>query len=207
MSPLFAATLAVAKHLCDSAWMRGYLQTHLAGRIEFNAIRAPTHRHGILTTSEHSATELNFKYEFHLSYVALRQSTAPMDPRAIRERISMIAPFDPPTDCAKEPICFDTQVSFMVIGREENDWTAFCNVDTWYDLTSQVDLFLEAEIDGPSACERDAIKNCDSAKEYFLVVLSQRLRQIKLEWRNVLDLLMTRLDTYVSVTVAGMYKC
>ena len=199
MSPICAATLAVAKHLFDRSWMRGYLQTNLAGRIDFSVLEAPTHRHHILTASRHADPDLNFKYEFHLSYVALRQSNTFMDPRGIRECISMIAPFDSPTKCGEEPICFDAQASFMIIGKKENDWTAFCNVDTWFDTTSQVDLFLEDDIDGPSACARSAIKDCNSAKEYFLVVLSQRLRQIKLEWRNVLDLLMTRLDTYVSV--------
>lgn len=204
MSPLCAAALFVKENPDFVNVIRAYLQCHLAGQIQFKAL--PSKAHHVCPTNEwprHIAVERKFTYEFHLPYVVLRdREHTPPDRRAIRQWAPLIEPLDEASDryasSLKTMGCYDAQVSLIVVGRHENNWKAYCNVDTYYGGQPEIEWFIKEELDAPAGDARSATDDvCTHPREYFLLVLSHRMRQISHEWSNVATALCQRLADYV----------
>ena len=106
----------------------------------------------------------------------------------------MIKPLD---KVSAELVCHEAQISFLIVGVNERRWTAYCCVDTWFKSEQSAEAYLSRDQDGPTGGARDASQSRWNPREYFLLVLSQRISQISREWRNVFTVLMTRLDSYV----------
>ena len=141
-------------------------------------------------------TELSFSIGFHLSYVALREGCVLSDPRGVRQSYSMIRPLGDSND-VDELFYYDAQISFLITGTNESQWTAYCIVDTYMGSEQNTEAYFQQHLDGPSGGAIDESQPCWNPREYFLLVLSQRIRQTTREWANVISALMERLDAYV----------
>lgn len=98
----------------------------------------------------------------------------------------------------------ESQISLLVTGIDEWAWTAHCLVDTHHGNVESVQNYREAENDGPSgeAMERPAW----NPREYFLLVLSRRFRQVTKEWDMIVRSFDSRLQLHVGIIMedAGM---
>jgi hypothetical protein len=200
MTPSYAAAIAIRDEEIYQTSLRRYLQCHVAGEIEFLALQTPHSSGKGIDWPRHVNPKYAFVFEFHMSYVVLRKAGAGPDTRGVREYISMIEPLETDVGSAQELICYDAQISFMIVGKSEDCWKAYCNVDTWFGSEQELERYIARDQDAPSGGARLASDLCLNPKEYFLLVLGQRFRQIGMEWGNICTVLMARLDTYVSTT-------
>jgi hypothetical protein len=198
MTPHYATAIATQEQADYRLSLRRYLQCHVAGEIDFLAVQQDKQIHPEIDSPKHLNPQHSFSYEFHMSYVALRKAGAGPDPRGIREHISMIEPLELAIGSVEELICYDAQTSGLVIGRDDNDWKAYCNTDDWFQCGQTVEVYLAKDQDGPSGGGKRASDTSWNPREYFLLVLTQRLWQSNMEWSNVFSILMARLDSYVS---------
>jgi hypothetical protein len=134
---------------------------------------------------------------FHISYVALRPGAMNSDPRGLRQSYSMIKPIQSAFD---DLYYHDAQVSFLVAGTNELQWSAYCLIDTFFGGEQDAEEYVRRRQDGPSGGARQDTEPCWDPREYFLLVLSQRMSQISREWGNFFTVLMSRLDLYASLT-------
>lgn len=204
MTPLYAAAVAVRDEEMYQSFLKKYLQCHVAGEVVFNAFQNPHTVGECIDWPRHVNPKSAFHFEFHMSYVALRKAGAGADPRGVRAHISMIEPLEVDVGLAEELICYDAQISFMIVGKSDDCWKAYCNVDSWFGSEKDVDTYLANDEDGPSGGTRLASDLCLNPKEYFLLVLSQRFRQLGMEWGNLCDVLMARTDAYVRTVIKLM---
>lgn len=199
MTPEGAVAVVTKEDPAYAFSLRRYLQCHVGGEVEFLALAAQTSLQPGHSNDwpRHLNPDINFVFEFHLSYVAIREEGAGKDPRGIRECVTMIEALTSSEGSTKDIICYDAQISCMVIGKSNNDWKAYCNVDTWYKSEQNVETYFASGQDAPSGGARDASDACWNPREYFLLILCQRFRQTGMEWGNTFTVLMARLDTYV----------
>lgn len=184
---------------CFVATLRVFLNSYITGEIYFFANAYMPHDptrycSNLQVHPQHVRPESKFSMGFHLSYVALRDGGAYSDSRGIRQSYSMIKPLE---RVAAELVCHDAQISFLLVGVNERCWTAYCCVDTWFKSEQSAEAYVSRDQDGPTGGAGDASQPCWNPREYFLLVLSQRISQISREWRNVFTVFMTRLDSYV----------
>lgn len=205
ISPLCAATLGVRENPDFVHSFREYLQCHLEGETRFLALKPRAHnasRHN--DWPRHVAVARKFTYEFHFRFVALRdRAVSGPDPRHIRNWYRLIAPFKKSDDALKKEedydlACYDATTSFLVIGKDEKDWKAYCNTDTYFDDNMPIEKYIDDELDAPAGDARSATdRPCTDPREYFLLILAHRLRQLSHEWGNVSSALFNRLSAYV----------
>lgn len=135
-----------------------------------------------------------FVFEFHLPYCALREGQPITDTRRLRRHHTMLNPVEQSRD---ELFCYDAQISFLITGVDEWLWTAYCCVDMFFGSEQDPETYYIREVDGPSGGERSEDYPTWNPREYFMLVLSQRVTQITREWENVLYELCSRLEVYV----------
>ena len=198
MTPLYAAAIVIRDEEMYQAPLKQYLQCHVAGEVAFHALQNMHPSGECLDWPRHVKPKYAFVFEFHLSYVALRKAGAGPDPRGVRAHVSMMETLEVDVGSAEELVCYDAQISFMIVGKGDDSWKAYCNVDTWFGSENNVETYLASDKDGPSGGARLASDPWLHPKEYFLLVLSQRFRQIGVEWGNICTVLMEWTDTYVS---------
>ena len=194
MTPLCAVALAATVAGSFAAELKMFLQAHLLGEIYFFASMHSPDPPGWDTAQNHPHAELAFSLGFHLSYVALRKGAILSDARGIRQSYSMIESIG---DSADELFYYDAQISFLIIGTDEANWTAYCITDNYMGSRESIEDYVTQNADGPSGGALKESQLCWSPKEYFLLVLSKRIKQTNQEWGNVISTLMERLDAYV----------
>ncbi|KAK5077606.1 hypothetical protein LTR24_009496 [Lithohypha guttulata] len=123
------------------------------------------------------------------------------DPRHLRNWYRLIAPLKRDRALEKEKdydlACYDATTSFLVIGTDETDWKAYCNTDTYFGDNMPIDKYIDDNLDAPAGDARSATdKPCMDPREYFLLILAHRLRQLSHEWGNVSSALLNRLSAY-----------
>ena len=198
MTPVYARIIATCEELAYRAPLRRYLQSHISGEIQFQAIQT-AHADGADTVwPRHVNAQYAFDFELHLSYVAIRNTPARPDPRGIREHAYMVEPYDAPLGSHQDIVCYDAQISFIVVGKDTDNWKAYCNVDTWFDSEPSVEEYYDRGQNPASGGVRSADDPCLNPMECFLLVLCHRLRHTGMEWGTVLTILMERVDAYVS---------
>jgi hypothetical protein len=178
-----------------AAQLKVFLQAYLLGEIYFFATTHTTEAPIRDSSQLRLHAELTFSMGFHLSYVALRDDPEFSDPRGVRQSYSMIKPMG--DFSANELFYYDAQVSFLVIGIDETHWSAYCIVDTFLGSDQGTNAYFMRKEDGPSGGARSESQPCWNPREYFLLVLSQRIKQSTREWGNMISTLMERLDVYV----------
>ena len=200
MTPLNAIATVIREEGTYQGSLKRYLQGHVSGEILFDSWQAMPCSGACIDRPRHVKPGCAFGFEFHLSYVVLRRAGTGLDPRGVRQQISMLEPLDDDVGSSEELICYDAQISFIILGKNDNCWKAYCNVDTWFGSESDVETYLANDKDGPSGGTRLASDLPLNPTEYFLLVMSHRFRQTGMEWGNLCTVLMTRLDTYVSMS-------
>lgn len=205
MTPLNAIATVIGEEAMYQGSLKRYLQCHVNGEILFDSWQALPCSGACVDWPRHVRPGCDFGFEFHLSYVALRKAGSGVDPRGIRQQISMLEPLDADVASAEELICYDAQISFTILGKNKTCWKAYCNVDTWFGSEIDVETYLAKDKDAPSGGTRLASGLCLNPTEYFLLVMRHRFRQTGMEWGNLCTVLMTRLDTYVSTTTRPPY--
>ena len=196
LTPLCAVALAATVANRFAAELKAFLQAHILGEIYFWADIHSPNPPSWDSAPERLRTELTFSLGFHLSYVALREGAALSDLRGVRQSYSMIKPLG---DSADELFYYDAQISFLITGVDESQWTAYCIIDTYMGSNEDTESYFIRKEDGPSGGAREESRPCWNPREYFLIVLSERITQITREWGNVTSTLMERLDTYVCI--------
>lgn len=129
--------------------------------------------------------------EFQLAYYALRR-TEYKDRGKLRNATKMLSPLRGNEDEEPEAFFYEAQISFLLLGIDEWFWTAYCCTDTFLNPNLSIQWNQERGIDGPSAL---VFKDQPfwNAREYFLLVLSRRLAQAAMEWRNLINVFESRL--------------
>ncbi len=89
----------------------------------------------------------------------------------------MIKPID---GRSEELYYYDAQVSLLVTGTHDRQWTAHCLVDTFFGSEQTAKSYIMQKRDGPSGGARNDAEPCWDPREYFLLVLSQRFKQSSL---------------------------
>ena len=92
---------------------------------------------------------------------------------------------------------YEAEISFLITGVDEWHWTAYCCVDTFFDGELEPDWYWENHFDGPIGGSRQEFQPVWNPREYFLLVFSRRMSQATREWKNLTDVLNSRLNTYV----------
>lgn len=93
---------------------------------------------------------------------------------------------------------YEAQTSFLITGIDEWHWTAYCCADTFFDSERTPDWYSRNQDDGPIGGNRNEFQPVWNPREYVLIVFSRRLSQVSREWKNITDVLNSRLNTYVS---------
>ncbi len=135
--------------------------------------------------------------EFHLPYYALRKSPKPIsDSRALRRS----GKFVPSRQILHEyEQIHEAQISLLVAGIDEWYWTAYCCVDRYFGSEETIQFYLDQNLDAPiGGAGRPTEFPVWNPREYFLMVLSRRIRQVTREWSNVVLTLEERLESHVS---------
>lgn len=133
--------------------------------------------------------------------MALRDGPALSDPRGYRQSYSLLKPFG---SSANELYYYDAQVSFLIAGVDEAHWTAYCIVDNYLGSDQGPGAYFMHNEDGPSGGAQMG-EACWNPREYFLLVLSERIKQTAREWGNIISTLMERLDAYVCDNMSSIY--
>ena len=142
--------------------------------------------------------------EFHLAYFVLRHServcsdirtySTQASHRSVRRSSQL------PSSVADPRVSeyfHESQISFLISGYDEWFWTAYCFVDTFFASESTVQTYHEGGVDAASGGERFVEYPIWNPREYFLLVLSMRFRQVTKEWFILVNTLDSRLDVYV----------
>jgi hypothetical protein len=175
--------------------LRDFLQRYTSYRVFFGVSMVRP-----FSTSGPSKLIMGFKsfgfaLEFHLPYYALRQgSVRQIDPRGLRRCADFIP--DRLSPDASEYL-YEAQISVVVTGIDEWFWTAYCCTDTHFGSEESVQYYHENGLDAPTGGEKSTDYPIWNPREYFLVVLSCRVKQTTKEWGNVINTLETRLKYHV----------
>lgn len=93
----------------------------------------------------------------------------------------------------------EAQISFLVAGIDEWYWTAYCCVDKYFGSEETIQSYLDKQLDAPiGGYGRLTEFPVWNPREYFLIVLSRRIRQVTREWSSLVVTLEERLQSYVS---------
>ncbi|MCJ1247183.1 hypothetical protein MMC30_004397 [Trapelia coarctata] len=135
--------------------------------------------------------DFEFAMEFHLPYYALRRSTVPRsDTRGLRRCVQ----FNPPRPLGQSPeYLYEAQISVIVTGVDEWFWTTYCRVDKFFGSEEDIKFYYERGLDAPTGGLKPAHYPEWNPRQYFLLILYRRFRQITKEWGNVVHTLEGRL--------------
>ncbi|KAI9875145.1 MAG: hypothetical protein M1830_008824 [Pleopsidium flavum] len=143
-----------------------------ASRLHAPVLRDYLQRHISYRVFFRVSMPFGFAMEFHLPYYALRKS--PMlisDSRALH--------------------------LLLVVGIDEWYWTVYCCVDRYFGSEETIQFYLDQHLDAPiGGAGRPTGFPVWNPREYFLLVLSRRIRQVTREWSNVVITLEERLESH-----------
>ena len=143
-----------------------------------------------------------FAMEFHLPYYALRQSDLPTpDPRGLRRHGKFLT--KRVTDGVPEYL-YEAQISVLVTGIDEWFWTAYCCAETYFGSEETMQFYHHRKVDAPTGGFKPKLYPIWNPREYFLLVLCRRFRQVRTEWANVVNALEGRLQHHVRVSFDGL---
>ena len=94
---------------------------------------------------------------------------------------------------------YEAQISVVVTGIDEWFWTAYCCTDTYFGSEESVHYYHEHGLDAPTGGEKSTDYPIWNPREYFLLVLSCRVKQTTKEWSNAIVALEKRLQYFVRV--------
>ena len=84
-----------------------------------------------------------------------------------------------------------------VVGIDEWVWTAYVCTETYFGSEETIQHYHENDLDAPSGGVRHRYFPVWNPREYFLFILSLRIKQVTQEWGNIIDALENRLKHHV----------
>ena len=133
--------------------------------------------------------------EFHLPYYALRRSPlARNDERGLR-RSGKFIPIR--SDAGDPEYLYEAQISVLIVGIDEWFWTAYCCTETHFSSEESIQFYKERGLDAPTGGAKPTHYPVWNPRDYWLLLLSLRLRQTTKEWANVVNTLDKRLQYHV----------
>ena len=86
----------------------------------------------------------------------------------------------------------------LVTGFDEWFWTAYCCAETYFGSEESIQYYTDNQLDALTGGEKSMLYPVWNPREYFLSILSRRLKQVTKEWSNVVETLQDRLRLHVS---------
>ena len=143
-----------------------------------------------------------FTLEFHLPYYALRSHTCRVqDTRGLRRSGSLFPDSDP------NEFLYEAQISFVIVGLDEGVWTAYCRTETYFGSEESIECYYQRGHDAPSGGVKPMHYPVWNPREYFLLILSSRIRQSTQEWFNTVRTLEARIQYHVKLKTAHTRCC
>lgn len=101
----------------------------------------------------------------------------------------------------------EAQISFVIIGLDEWVWTAYCLTETYFGSEESIEYYYPRGYDAPSGGAKPMHYPIWNPREYFLLILSSRIRQSTQEWFNTVRTLEARIQYHVKFKTAHMCGC
>lgn len=147
---------------------------------------------------------MSFVLEFHLPYYALREGVTTSDSRILhgkRLRTSTSLPLG--RKKLTEALTYHkAKISCLITGVDDFLWTSYCFVDTYFGSEHMKSVYLKSLNGKGLDPATGGAMNLDhpfwNPRDYWLTILSQRIDQATMEWRNLLLTFDQRLEHYVS---------
>ena len=147
-----------------------------------------------------------FNLEFHIPYYAIRKNSTSEDTRTLVSKpLRKAWPLPIKVKQSEKPesyMCYEAKTSFLLIGSDDFCWTSICFADGPPGSEKLKSTYLSAAggrgKDPATGGERTMEFPYWSPQEYFLVVLSRRMRAATKESINCIRTFDARLRTYVS---------
>jgi hypothetical protein len=153
-----------------------------------------------------------FQMEFHLPFFALRKlpqseghrSTDPRRPRRIFEDFTLLSEANDQGSGQEIHRLYHAQISCVVYGNDEWQWTAYSFVDTEHD--DDADITIDGEIGSQHEIDEDPI-TCDvqagcfpiwRPRQYFLKAFAARMQEPRREWDDLVHQLVVDITECVS---------
>ena len=93
---------------------------------------------------------------------------------------------------------YEGQLSLLITGVDEWFWTAYLCAETYFGSEESIQYYYENQLDALTGGEKSLRDPVWNPRDYFLSVLSRRLKQVTKEWSNVVESLEDRLRSHVS---------
>lgn len=141
--------------------------------------------------------QVGFAMEFHLPYFALRKNASPIsDLRGLRRSADFLRTLKIANGYEQ---IHEAQISVLVAGIDEWYWTVHCCVNNYFGSKEMIQYYVEKKLDGPIG-EGGRSKDFPvwNPREYFLMALSRRIRQVTWEWSSVVLTLEECFKSHVS---------
>jgi hypothetical protein len=145
--------------------------------------------------------------EFHLPFFALRKALSLNDshPKAHGKRLreskdlSFLKGQNTEQEEHEQYCIYQAQVSLVVNGFDEWQWTAYAFVDTEHDDDddSPDKSISEGLTEDPIGCGLDANLPIWRPRQYFLRAFENRVKQIRQEWNQLVRKLVLDINQYV----------
>ncbi|KAL4904774.1 hypothetical protein BDW74DRAFT_21820 [Aspergillus multicolor] len=148
-----------------------------------------------------------YTFEFHIPFFALRRSvtgTPTSQSHVNRRKGEFQASFSTCTGDEKE-FFHEAQISVLLVGIDEWVWTLYCLVERHYSETGPEDVkkYIQSGMDAPSGQGINYSMPIWNPREYFLLVLSRRMSEVRSEWSNLVQTLETRFEFLEEDTFKG----
>ena len=161
--------------------------------------------------------------EFHIPFFALRpiprsdQGRLSSRKKCLRnwEDITLLTRDVTGVDCDEHYRLHRAQISCVVYGSDEWNWTAWAFEDTSHDWEDEEDVYADTLngnvgmpfIEDPIAYGLDANRPIWRPREYFVKALDIRLRNVKNEWDTLVDMFELDRNKNVRGFIPSKYPC
>ncbi|KAL4809505.1 hypothetical protein BDV18DRAFT_157260 [Aspergillus unguis] len=185
ISPLCALALALPVAARYAVALREFLFRYITCRAFFG-----------VTIDHHIRPFSTYAFEFHIPFFALRSSIPGVSSSVShlnRRKGEFQASF---SACAGDEREFyhEVQTSVLLVGIDEWVWTVYCLVETHHSETGPEDVseYIKYGTDAPSGQGVDSSMPIWNPREYFLLILSRRMSEVRFEWANLVQTLEAR---------------
>ncbi|KAL4940723.1 hypothetical protein BDV06DRAFT_223802 [Aspergillus oleicola] len=196
LSPLCALALALPVAVRYAPSLREFLSKYITSRAYFS-----------ISIDYPIRPASTYTFEFHIPFFALRRSVAGVSSpknHVNRRKGEFQASFSSCTDDEKE-FFHEAQISVLLVGIDEWVWTLYCLVERHYSETGPEDVndYISSGRDAPSGEGVSYSMPIWNPREYFLLVISRRMSEVRFEWADLVQTLETRFKFLEEYTFKG----
>ena len=92
---------------------------------------------------------------------------------------------------------YEAQISLLITGVDEWFWTTYFCAETHFGSEESIQYYHENKLDALTGGEKSLLYPVWNPREYYLSILSRRLKQVTKEWSTVVESLEDRLRIHV----------